>query len=74
MATKIIIFDPHSIVEVERAENELDDLLNTGWEIISTTGAGDSSRSFVTLILHETRYVPVLPKLQGDERGQSGQN
>ena len=44
MSTKILTFNPLAEDEVEKAEHELDRLLNRGWKIISSIGGNRSGR------------------------------
>lgn len=44
MSTKILTFNPLAEEEVEKAEGELDRLLNRGWKIVTSIGGNRSGR------------------------------
>jgi hypothetical protein len=66
MSTKILTFNPLAEAEVEKAEHELDRLLNRGWKIVTSVGGNRSGRQGGRSGLRTEREVAAAPPVSID--------
>jgi hypothetical protein len=66
MSTKILTFNPLAEAEVEKAEFELDRLLNRGWKIVTSIGGNRSGRQGGRSGLRTEREAAAAPPVSID--------
>jgi hypothetical protein len=61
MTTKIVVFDPLSEEELHKTEIELDTLLNSGWQVVTTLSGNRTGTVVSASYSSPLSSAPVMP-------------